>query len=78
MLVNVTKVINVSAVSALPTGSETADAIMYFGAAINRTNEVNFSKNITNIKLYKSNAEMCEKDYTEFQNMVLGMIETDE
>lgn len=69
-LVNQTETRNWSAISATNISGGTAEPIMYMNAAYNGR-ELNFSKNIQNIELYKTNQEMVDADYDEFQNYVL-------
>ena len=71
-LVNRSVTRNYEAVSALVEGNS-GTPIMYMNASYNG-NELNFTKNIQDIELYKDNQEMVDKDYEEFQAYVIEEI----
>lgn len=66
MLVNKNQTRNWSAVSAVNVSEGKGDAVMYMNASYNGK-DLNFSKNIQNVELYKENKAAVDADYAEFE-----------
>lgn len=71
-LVNRNETRNFSAVSALVDGNS-GTPIMYMNASYNGK-ELNFSKSIHDVALYKENQKMVDKEYSDFQTEVLEAV----
>lgn len=74
MIVNKAETRNFSAVSAINISDGQATPILYMNASVNSNKEVNFSKNIRDFDLYKSNQEEADADWNEFQTYVISEI----
>jgi len=74
MIVNKAETKNFSAVSATNISDGQATPILYMSASVNANKEVNFSKNIRDFDLYKSNQEEADADWNEFQTYVISEI----
>ena len=74
MIVNKTETMSFSAVSAIEVSDGQATPVLYMNASKNANGEVNFSKNIRDIGLYKTNKEEADADWEEFQNYVVSDI----
>lgn len=72
-LVNQSESRNFSAVSAVNISEGTGTPVMFMNASYNGK-DVNFSKNIQNLALYRENQETVDADYEQFQNYVLADI----
>lgn len=68
-LVNRNETRNFNAVSALVDGNS-GTPIMFMSASYNGK-ELNFTKNIQDLALYKENQQMVDKDYEDFQADVI-------
>jgi len=73
MLVNKNESRNWSAVSAVNVTDNTGDPVMYMNASYNGQ-DFNFSKNIQNIELYKTNKQAVDADYAQFEADVIASI----
>lgn len=71
-LVNRNETRNFNAVSALVEGNS-GTPIMYMNASYNGK-ELNFTKNIQDLELYKANQKMVDTDYANFQTDVIEEI----
>ena len=73
MLINQNETRNWTAVSAVNISGGTGDPVMYMNAAYNGK-DLNMSKSITNQDLYRIHKQEVNKDYNDFETMVLEAI----
>ena len=76
MLANVSKVINMNAVSAVENESGGYDVIMAFTAYIQPNGKWNTTSVLENSELYAQHTDQTEEDYAEFRKEVFKQAKT--